>query len=226
MDLNEHTMQLFGIKDGESTQGTLLSIFRLAKQIRKYLGKKGYLLDNYLATYLDCICCIPPEEVADAGFQAAGGFQAIFFSLLNGTGDKNAHPLYQSMENSFQQLTDSLTYQEKYTKVCLLFCYHADDMLAYAATEFREEYAQKLQDTMMDELHFEDLYQQITNLAGKQMIDDLLHKLHQFFLADLLEKVFLRGFFEDLAHRLTDRDAETGKLMFQLFIDHLPDSTE
>jgi len=146
--------------------------------------------------------------------------------LLNGTEDKDTHPLYQNMENSFHQLTDLLAYQEKYTNVCLLFCCFADEMLVYAAAQFKEEYAQKLQDTIQDELHFEELYQQITNLAGKQMMDELLQKLHQFFLVDMPEKIFLRGFFEDLAHRLTDRDAETGKLMFQLFMEHLPDSLE
>ena len=52
MNIFQNRDNLFGCLYSEVVSDSLLSLFRLAKQIQLRLGKQGYLLDNYLTHFL------------------------------------------------------------------------------------------------------------------------------------------------------------------------------
>lgn len=73
MNMFQNLDGLFGCLDSEVTNDSLLSLFRLAKQIRLRLGKQGYLLDCYLSLIFEGLNNELVHEAADDGFQAGGG---------------------------------------------------------------------------------------------------------------------------------------------------------
>ena len=58
----------------------LHSIFRLAGQIRRELGPKGYLLDNYLDLVLQGLNMVVTSEAVEEGTEAAYQFQLKLLS--------------------------------------------------------------------------------------------------------------------------------------------------
>ena len=94
-------------------------------------------------------------------------------------------------------------------------------MLAYSTTHFVKEKAKSL-NGIVDEIRMKELYKQISSVTGEAMIEELNLKLKQRFLIAPAVKVFVQGMNNDLLYRLTTRDDETSRQMFQLFLDNLP----
>ena len=57
-------------------------------------------------------------------------------------------------------------------------------------------------------------------------MESLNLKLKQNFLVAPLVPVFIQGFANDLLYRLTSRDIETSKQVFQLLSDSMPEDKE
>ena len=73
----------------------LHSIFRLAGQIRRELGPKGYLLDNYLDLVLQGLNMVVTGEAVEEGTEAAYQFQLKLLShIVDGTEPEEPHPLF------------------------------------------------------------------------------------------------------------------------------------
>jgi parvulin-like peptidyl-prolyl isomerase len=114
-------------------------------------------------------------------------------------------------------------YQDRYTRLCLLFFPLADELVAYAAARFVEEQVSNL-NGVVDEIRLQELYNQISHLAGEAMMEELNLRLKQRFLIAPLAAVFAQGLTDDLLNRLISRDQETSKQMFQLLLDSLSDT--
>ena len=223
MNIFEHRNSFFGRLDGEVTGGSLLSLFQLAKQIRQRIGKQGYLLDCYLSLFFEGVSNALAYDAAAEGFQSGGEFQNLCFHALDGTEPEKEHPLCQRVKETYAKLEGELLFQEHYTRLCLLFFPLADELMAYATAGFVEEQKNAL-NGVVDEIRLQQLYNEISHLAGESMIEELNRRLEQRFLIAPLATMFAQGLTDDLLCRLTARDHETSRQMFQLLIDRLPDT--
>ncbi len=223
MNIFEHRNSFFGSLAGEVTDGSLLSLFQLAKQIRQRMGKQGYLLDCYLSLFFEGVSSALAFDAADEGFQSGGELQKLCFHALDGTEPEKEHPFYRRVKEAYAGQEGLLSYQERYTRLCLLFFPLADEMMAYATARFLEDREAAL-NGVVDEIRLQELYNQISYLAGESMMEELNRRLKQQFLIAPLAAVFAQGFTDDLLDGLTYRDQETSKQMFQLLLDSLPDT--
>jgi hypothetical protein len=223
MNIFEHRNSFFGSLDSEITGGSLLSLFQLAKQIRQRMGKQGYLLDCYLSLFFEGAANTLAYDAADEGFQSGGEFQTLCFNVLDGTEPKKEHPLYRRVMEAYAKQEGELLSQERYTRLCLLLFPLEDELMAHATARFMEEQVSNL-NGVVDEIRLRELYNQISHLAGESMMEELNQRLKQRFLIAPLAAVFAQGLTDDLLYKLTSRDHETSKQMFQLIIDRLPDT--
>lgn len=117
----------------------------------------------------------------------------------------------------------AVPYQDRYTQLCLLFFSLADELVAYNTARFVEDKDAAL-NGVVDEIRLQELYNQISHLAGEAMMEELNLRLKQRFLIAPLAVVFAQGLTDDLLNRLISRDQETSKQMFQLLMDSLSDT--
>ena len=101
MNIFQNKDSFFGCPDCELTEDSLLSIFRLARQIRLRFGKQGYLLEHYLSLIFEGLSeCELTFETADEGFRTGGDLQGLLFRVREGTESQpqSPHPLYPRMK--------------------------------------------------------------------------------------------------------------------------------
>lgn len=223
MNIFEQKESFLGCMDRSITEDSLLSIFRLAKQIKLRLGKKGYLLDNYLSLVFEGLTTEVSYGAADEGFQVGGNSQHYFFALLDDSVIKNHHPMEERMREVYAQKANTIVYQERYTKLCMLLFSMADELLIQAVKEFTSKLDSNL-NSAVDEIRVKELYTEISRLAGEAMLDELNTKIQQRFMIAPLALVFAQGMTDDMLYRLIARDYETSKQMFQLLLDSIPDT--
>lgn len=213
----------FGCLSSGVTEDSLLSLFKLAKQIRLRLGRQGYLLDCYLSLIFEGLTSGVAFDAADEGSQVGGDSQSFFFSLLDGAEPKQTHPLEKRMRDIYDQQAELLDFQERYTRLCLLLFLAADDLQAQATMDFVREKVNSLSG-VVDEVRLQELFDQIAHLAGEALLEELNTKIRQRFLIAPLAMVFAQGMTDDLLYRLISRDQETSKQMFQLLLESLPEN--
>lgn len=213
----------FGCLNSGAAEDSLLSLFKLAKQIRQRLGRRGYLLDCYLSLIFEGLTSGVAYDAADEGSQAGGDSQRFFFSLLDDTEPKQSHPLEKRMREIYDQQAELLDFQERYTRLCLLLFSAADELQAQATMDFVREKVNSLSG-VVDEVRLQELFDQIAHLAGEALLEELNSKIRQRFLIAPMAVVFAQGMTDDLLYRLISRDQETSKQMFQLLLDSLPEN--
>ncbi len=74
---------------------------------------------------------------------------------------------------------------------------------------------------VVDEIRLQELFDQISYIAGEAMMEELNQRLKERFMIVPLVTAFAQGVSDDLIGRLTYRDPETSKQIFQLFMDTL-----
>ena len=222
MNIFEKNENLFGTIENQVADGTLLSLFQLAKQIQNRLGKKAYLLDCYLSVFFNGLSSLIMHEAAEEGLTKNNELQTFFYNLFEGTDKKERNPLYEKAKELFHNQADKLPYQEQDTKVSLLMILIADDMMLYSMANFMKEQMKNLS-RMVDQMRLEELYKQISHMVGEPMMEQLNLKLKQRFLIAPVIQMFAQGINNDLIDILTMRDDETSRQMFQLFLDSLPE---
>jgi len=130
MNIFEHRDSFFGKLDGEITGGSLLPLFQLAKQIQSRMGNQGYLLDCYLSLFFEGVSNALAYEAADEGFLSGGEFQTLCLHALDGTEPEKEHPLCQRVKEAYAKLEGELLFQERHTRLCLLFFPLADELIS------------------------------------------------------------------------------------------------
>lgn len=225
MNIFYDKIAFWGNLDKEVTEDSLPSIFRLAKQIRLRLGKQGYLLDNYLNLIFQGLDEGFTSEIMNEGEEISCSLQQLLRHVLNGTEPAKPHPLYQRMREVLEQHKEILSFQEQYTRGCLLMALLADEWMAHTVAEFVEEQNKFLFETG-DIVYLRQLYDEICRLAGESLMEDLNRRLQRRFLIVSKVPAFAQGFTDDLIGRLSWRDRETSKQIFQLLLDIIPGDSE
>lgn len=220
MNIFEHKASLLGGQEIEIYGDSLLALLRLAKQIQQNLGKKGYLLDNYLSLFFEGVSASLSYEAANDGFMGCGEFQSLCLHVLDGTEPDKPHPLYQHILETYQMQKKNLSYEDCNTQLYMLLVLLEDELQAYATECYIKEQV-KIVDDMIDFFQLKELYCQISQLVGEQFMHELNLRLKKRFLLAPIATVFIQGFTDELIDRLRCRDPESCKQIFQLIMDVL-----
>lgn len=226
MNIFHHTDSFFSCTDNGVTEDSLLSIFKLAKQIRLRLGKQGYLLDHYLSMIFEGMSGGQLAfESADEGFRIGGDLQGLLFHVLDGTEPQHEHPLYSRTKELYEQYADKLIFQEHYTNLCILLFFLADEAMLDSTGKFIKEQVTNIGGSL-DIIRVQEVYDQISHIAGESMLEELNQRIKQRFIIAPASALFAQGFTDELLYKLTYRDIETSRQMFQLLLDMIPSDTE
>lgn len=225
MNIFQHRDSFLGCLDRESSEDSFLSLFKLAKQIHQRLGKQSYLLDCYLSTIFEGLSSELTLDAVDEGTRTGVEFQNLLCHVLNGTEPLNPHPLYQRVREVYKNHAGSLVFQEHYTNLCLLMFSLADEIMNYATMKFVKQHKNSLSG-VKDIVWLQELYDQISHLAGESMMEELNQRIKLLFLIVPMTSAFAQGFTDELLLRITSRDLETSKQMFQLLLDSMPEDKE
>lgn len=204
--------------DPNSTGGTLLSLLTLAGDIRLRLGSQGYLLDSYLSLFMEGANAMLAYEAGSDGFERGGELRSLCFDVLDRGGTEKDHPFYDTALNTLIARMDTMRYQERQTRMNLLYASLADDFLLFAVKHFLREAESRIGDNC-DIPKLTDLYRRISEAAGETLMETLNLRLKQRFFTAPLVPVFVQGATNDLLYCLLHRDSETNKQIFQLMMD-------
>lgn len=207
---------------GDAQTGTgdpLCSIFRLAGQIRRQLGSKGYLLDSYLDLVLRGLDMGVTAEAVEDGTEASYRFQLKLLShIVDGTEPKTPDPLFDYARTIYEQHPEIRSFQEHRTRLYLLMALSEGKLLEHALSQFlagQEHYRIGSGDIVsLNELH-----DKITCLADDALLEKLDQQLRRRLQVVSMASAFIQGYANDLLYQLTWRDPETSKQIFQLLLD-------
>ena len=137
MNIFRNMDAFYGGEDRVVAEVPLLSIFRLAKQIRLQLGPKGYLLDSYLDIVFQGLMSGSVSDVLEDGLNAAFDLQpSLLQHIVEGAKLDMPHPLYQRAQEVYEQYPSVKSFQEHRTRMYLLMALLGDEPLASALSEF------------------------------------------------------------------------------------------
>lgn len=225
MNIFETHAEFSGRFDPDSTGGSLLSLLSLARDIRLKLGRQGYLLDSYLSLFLEAANAVLVYEAADDSFERGGELRSLCFDVIDRGGTEKDHPLYDTALNTLVARTEILGYQERHTRMHLLYAILSDEFLPFIAKHFQREVDDRLGDAY-DSPKLIDLFNRISGVVGEPLMETLNLRLKQRFLLTPLVTVFAHGVTNDLLYCLTYRDSETSKQVFQLLLDSILEDKE
>lgn len=185
MNIFEDRKDFFGKLEDELTNGTLLLLFQLVKQVRNGLGKHEYLLDCYLSLFFDDVSESLINEPASLGFARNSQLQRFFLTLFKNQEDmedkEESDPFYKKTKELFYKLIDKTPYEKQYIRVCLLILLVKDDAMRYWIADFVNNDLKKLY-KVIDKIVMNEVYEQICSLVGRPIIEELKMELKQRFL--------------------------------------------
>jgi len=219
MNIFKETNDFIGSVDLEQ-ENSLSSLFRLAKQIRMKLGNQGYLLDHYLSLFFDAVYNLPPLEAMDDGYQAAAPYYEICKIVCDPSIGTHENPLYNKTALSSIREIRIGSHSVIDTRQSLLYLIMADDYLSDAMRHFAEK-QDAILNAAIDCIRLSQIYNYIVQKTGEATMDALNLKLKQKFFPAPQMAVFAQGFAYDIVDRLTLRDIESSKQMFQLILDEI-----
>lgn len=222
MNIFQNAETFYGGESKEVTEVPLLSIFRLAKQIRLQLGPKGYLLDSYLDIVFQGLMIGSVSDVLEDGLNAAFDLQpSLLQHIVEGAKPDMPHPLYHWAQEVYEQGPSVKSFQEHRTRMYLLMALLGDKPLVSALSEFAAEQHSCLLSTI-DIVVLRELYGNICCYVDESLMEELNQQLRRRFQMVSLRNAFLQGYTNDLLYQLTWRDPESSKQIFQLLLDILP----
>ncbi|MFR2755363.1 MAG: hypothetical protein ACLTC0_07200 [Eisenbergiella massiliensis] len=221
MNIFRTQADILGCRKEESPKASVDSFLFFARQLRSQLGKKGYLLDTYVSLFFETINETIALNAAEDGFAAAEQYRELCNSILHNSDAQNDSPLYGRIFKIFNEHPFITAYQETNTKKALLYSLAADVIMADSVTEYIKQQEYSI-DKVMDIVQFRDIYGQISMIVGDEDAEELNCRLKQTFLVTQLLPIYRQAFRNDLLFKLTWRDPETSRQVFQLILDNLP----
>ena len=101
----------------------------------------------------------------------------------------------------------------------------ADEAMVTSTGKFVKEQVTNIGGSL-DIIRVQEVYDQISHLAGESMLEELNKRIKQRFIIAPASTLFAQGFTDELLYKLTYRDIETSRQIFQLFLDMIPSDTD
>ncbi len=216
MNMFEKRNNILGHFDPECTKNSVQNLIKLASDIRKKLGKQGYLIDSYLSLILQAANNTLAYEAAYEGFEMASQLRRLCYDVMDNNEAKKEHPFYSFVKQSYDEKT--YTYQERFTTMYHYYIPLADNFMEYATQIFIKEQYEKL-NVFLDDVKLQQLHKKITQLIRDDSMENLNQILKQRFFIAPVVMCFMQGLTDDLLYCLNYRDRETSKQIFQLLMD-------
>lgn len=226
-DMNIYETQT-GFSEGfnpTSAEGTLLSLLTMARDIRLKLGRQGYLLDSYFSLFLEGANAVFASDAAVEGFECGNELRSLCFKIIDQNCLKKEYPSYITAPRVQIALLNTLHFQERHTKMNLLYATFSDDLLSFATKRFLEDIDDQI-GIVCDGPKMNELFNQISAVVDESVMETFHLRLKQRFLIAPLTTIFVQGLTNDLFCCLTNRDSETNKQIFQLLMDSIPKDEE
>ena len=210
----ENEKKLLGEQEYSSTDYSLIPLLREAVSIRKKLGRKGYLLDAYLSTFLEAVTPLSDYEVCEEGFSDATEFRSLCRKAVG------QRPTDSVVREVYDENGWISSFQESSTRTELLQALCLDRKLSVFVCNFMDKWKNRIGGEL-DVPAFQTLYQRIAGETGEDVMEKFnLHLKQRFMIAPCLS-MFLQGMTCDLLLALITEDLETNRKVFQILMDHL-----
>lgn len=211
--------RIIGKAEQAHLRNTLADLRQLAKGIKNKLGRQSYLLDKYLFDLLNAINQTSACDAAEQGAGYMGELIGLCCNLSRGADADKNHPLYGKVKVYISE--HPLPYQEHNTRLNLYYVGLMDDFLGYAIPKFFEGRVDAIR-RELDMVYLHGLYRDISSIiGGEDQMEELNLLIRQRFQVATAMQSFIQGITNTLLDSLTERDAETGKMVLQLWMDQL-----
>ena len=128
----ENEKKLLGEQEYSSTDYSLIPLLREAVSIRKKLGRKGYLLDAYLSTFLEAVMSLSDYEACEEGFSDANEFRSL---CRKAVGQRPTDPVVREVYDENGWIS---SFQESSTRTELLQALCLDRKLSVFVNNFMD----------------------------------------------------------------------------------------
>ena len=208
---------IYGKAETAHLERTLEELCELVAAVRKQLGEKRYLMDNYLSYLLQGANAVLLYNAVESGFNLTSELHHLCQSVMKGKSDCTDHPLYDRVKEYIE--THPLSYLEAPTKVNLYCIALMDSFLEYAAEKADKKQRECVRPAF-DIVELRDLYRQITAMIGREEKMERINLLfRQRFLIVTPMAGFMQGMTNDLLYLLTERDPQTNQLAVSLWLN-------
>ena len=185
--------------------------------IRKELGNRKYLLDEYLSNLIDAVSMTQIDNVTTISTNAGFALVEICTGIVHGEEKRTEHPFYPYAKTFIEE--HPLRFLEPLTKVAIYWSLLSDKFYETACKDFSDKIMESFY-TEIDLSLMNERYEDICELLGEEESMESFNLLFQqrFLLSDSIT-VFMQGASPQIASWLEYRDQETSRQVFQLLLD-------
>lgn len=199
-------------------KGRILDILLQCREIRDKLGTKEYLLDCYVQNFFGAWKGTILSEVAEQGTNRVWSLSSLCRAILQGEVSEHERKarIYEIAASFIAN--HPLPFQEMETRGCIYAC-ALFDKFVLSESSFIERML--LDDIDFDTGYTEDAFKRICGLLGdSDEMDALNEYIRKMLVNPTVMEVYLRGMREDLLLKLSYRDCETSRQVFQILLDN------
>ncbi len=218
MNIFTHETSIIGdMEKAAALKDISARFWQQAAAIRKKLGNRKYLLDDYLASLIDAVSLTQIDNVTTISTNAGFALVEICTGIVHGEEKRTEHPFYPYAKAFIEK--HPLRFQEPLTKVAIYWSLLADKFYETACKDFSDK-IMELFYTELDLGYINERYEIICRLLGEEESMESFNMLFQqrFLLSDSIT-VFMQGASPQMASWLEYQDPETSRQVFQLLFD-------
>jgi hypothetical protein len=186
-----------------------------ARSIRRCLGERAYLIDNYLSYMFEATGKL--QEFVSNGLDDSMELRGICRNIISQTGNYSSHPFYTHAKAYIESHPHQFC--EFSTKEALYVIALTHDFLEYKVNLLIKKEEKALSE-IIDIIEIKELFYRISGLLGNNDAMRRINKLFcQRFLVITPTASFIQGLTSDLIFSMGERDRETSRQLFQIILD-------
>jgi hypothetical protein len=218
MNIFTHETSIVGdVEMAVKLEDTSRNFWKQAEVIRKKLGNRKYLLDEYLASLFEAVSLTQIDNVTTISTNEGFALVEICTGIVHGEAKRTEHPFYPNAKTFIDE--HPLQFLEPLTKVAIYWSLLAGKFYEAACKDI----ADKILDLFFTELDLtltNEIYETIGELLGEEKPMESLNMLfrQRFLLSDAIT-IFIQGASPQIVTWLEYRDKETSRQIFQLLLD-------
>lgn len=216
MNMFDDTYRFVKSPEDVSNRASLKDILALAGEIKNQLGEKGYFINKYLSLVFEAANQTKCHEAASTGFEEGHELYKLCTAVLEH--DNSDELVYY--EQARQRVENTpLHLQERDTKINLYCAMLADEYLNHIEKEYASIWAYRV-GSKLDSPYLNHLYENIAAIVGEARMEELNLLLKQRLFRVPPNDAFIQGYTNGVLSYLNYRDAETGRLVWELALEN------
>lgn len=203
------------------------TFFHAVARLRRELGDKAHLADEYIEMLCDASNAMYPAEIAEDGFDAGRELHGICRDIVEGKNSMRSNPFHETAARYIKAHPIEQGDISTRTWIYLIALY--GDYLEYAVNE----YSAHMDAKAAHELHgrsITDMRETIMNAVdpddGVSVFSSMEFSYNEFFSVMPSLALYLRGAAYQFIDGLMHVDADTKRRVYQIILDNLPPESE